>query len=72
MSASNGTHQFLYVVMIKRGGEIITYLLRSDHDPDQDEIAKTFDIALAPADEIKAARYEYDSLPVVPPKGKTK
>ena len=65
---TNGVKQFIYIVLLKRGTEITTLVCRSDHDPDEDEIAKLFDLTLVPSDSIQAARYDYEHLPVLPAK----
>jgi len=64
----NGLKLFLYIVLLKRGTEVTTLVLKSDHDPDEDEIAKLFDLTLVPSDSIQAARYDYEHLPVLPAK----
>lgn len=69
MSSKNGAKQFIYVVRSVREGRERFYLVRSDHDPERDELIAVLRLQ---SDEEKASvecqRYDMDALPVVPPK----
>lgn len=76
MSASNGAKKFLYVVTHKQAmlnhtdrGGTFTYIVRSDHDPDQEELVEALHLEYDEMhDELEAIRYDEASVPTIPPK----
>jgi hypothetical protein len=71
---TNGAKTFLYVVRHDRmrAGEIPyaeTFLVRSDHDPEADELVRALHLNYDEMhDEIEAIRYSEESVPTLPSK----
>jgi len=66
----NGVKLFLYVVLHTRSGHNTeTYVLRSDHSPDAEEIVEALGLHHDDIhDELSAVRYDEESVPTIPPK----
>lgn len=62
---TNGSKVFLYVIRLKQD----TWIVRSDHDPDPDELVRALHLDYNEMhDEIEAIRYSEEAVPIIPPK----
>jgi hypothetical protein len=71
---TNGAKVFLYVIQHIRHGKPFgqnteMYVVKSDHDPDPDELVRALSLDYDEMhDEIEAIRYSEESVPTIPPK----